>query len=699
MNDHADLEISLRHHDLESYDVDLRVELRYSRSRRDDEIRVSRGRVQFDIPALQALTTDPQAYGSALSQALFADPSVRSEFEQARAVAQQSEMPMRLRLMIGPSARELHRLRWETLRDPQDDSPLCTDETLFFSRYLSSRDWRAARLRAKGDLHALAVVANPADLAQYELAPVDVSGELERAQAGLGDISMTSLPGDGSLGGEGAAERASLGNLLAHLRDDECDILYLVAHGSLAKGEAWLWLEDEETGDVSRVSGGELAERIHDMVQPPRLIVLASCESAGDGAGDALAALGPRLAEAGVPAVLAMQGKVSVETVAQFMPVFFSELQGDDQIDRALAVARGVVRDRPDYWMPVLYMRLRSGRIWYVPGFGGEVGEFEKWPALLQDIGRGKCTPIVGHGMVAPIVGSLYEIAQDWAQKYHYPMAPHERGSLPRVAQYLTIHQGQRFPYLGLGESLRQEIQQRYAAVLPEDKRQGRVPIDELVEIIGAKRRADDPCEPHKALARLNLPIYVTTNVDNLLTSALAEVGRDPQVVICPWNRHLERLESVFDRESDYLPTPERPLVYHLFGRLGQPESLVLTEDDYFDYLIGITRNKDLVPPSVRAMLTDSALLFLGFQVSDWSFRVLLRSVLSREGGDRRFGYNHIAAQIEPDEDRILEPERARRYMEEYFIADAQINLYWGSVEDFCRELLPRWENSSGEGG
>ena len=693
MTDYADLEISLHHHDLESYGVELRVEFRYSQSGRDDEIRLSQGRVQFDLSGLQALTTDPDAYGSALSQALFADPSVREGFNQARAIAQRSQMPMRLRLVIGPGARELHCLRWETLHDPQNNAPLCTGEDLFFSRYLSSRDWRPVRLRAKGELRVLAIVANPADLAQYALAPVDVAGELERVKAGLGDISVTSLPG------EETACRASLNHLVACLRDGECDILYLVCHGSLVQDEAWLWLEDEETGDASRVSGRELVERIQDLAQPPRLVVLASCQSAGNGTADALAALGPRLVEAGVPAVLAMQGNVSIETVTLFMPVFFSELQRDGQIDRALAVARGAVRNCPDNWAPVLYMRLRSGRVWYVPGFGGEQSEFARWPALLRYIQRGRCTPILGHGLVEPILGSLREMAQDWADKYHYPMARHERESLPRVAQYLTIQQGQMFPYDDLEESVRHRVQARFVDLLPVDLRQGSASVDELIQVIGDQQREDAPYEPHKALAQLGLPIYITTNVDNLLAAALAETGRDPEVVLCPWNRDLERIESVFDREPDYLPTPQRPLVYHLFGRLDRPESLVLTEDDYFDYLIGVTENKDLIPPCVRAMLTDSALLFLGFSVSDWRFRVLLRSILSRQGSGRRRNYEHIAAQIEPDEDRMLEPERARRYLEDYFRTDAKISLYWGSVEDFIKELLPRWNtDSQGEG-
>ena len=31
---------------------------------------------------------------------------------------------------------------------------------------------------------------------------------------------------------------------------------------------------------------------------------------------------------------------------------------------RAIAAARGVVREEPDWWMPVLFMRLKSGQLW-----------------------------------------------------------------------------------------------------------------------------------------------------------------------------------------------------------------------------------------------------------------------------------------------------------------------------------------------
>ena len=135
-------------------------------------------------------------------------------------------------------------------------------------------------------------------------------------------------------------------------------------------------------------------------------MVLVSCHSAGDGQQieasqrtTVQATLAGRLADAGVPAVLAMQGRISVKTVEQMMPTFFTELLRDGQIDRALAVARAKVRGRDDAWMPALFTRLKAGRIWYTPGFAGD--QDEVWRKVLKPVNKGKIVPILG-GAAAP---------------------------------------------------------------------------------------------------------------------------------------------------------------------------------------------------------------------------------------------------------------------------------------------------------
>src|SRR5262249_47178647 len=159
---------------------------------------------------------------------------------------------------------------------------------------------------------------------------------------------------------------------------------------------------------------------------------------------------------------------------------------------------------------------------------------------------------------------------------------------------------------------------------------------------------------------------------DGLVVEALREAGKQPEVGLCPWSETVDWSESVFVRDPDFRPSVDRPLVYYLFGRLDDPSSLVLTEDDYFDYLIGLTRNNERIPAVVRSALVNTALLFLGFRLDDWDFRVLFRSLMGQGGRDKRRDYAHVAVQIDPEDGRNLEPEGARRYLQRYF-QDADI--------------------------
>ena len=115
-----------------------------------------------------------------------------------------------------------------------------------------------------------------------------------------------------------------------------------------------------------------------------------------------------------------------------------------------------------------------------------------------------------------------------------------------------------------------------------------------------------------------------------------------------------------------------------------------MTEDDYFDYLIGSTRNKNLVPTPVKQALSKAALLFLGFRLEEWDFRVLFRSLYGLGNKNRLSrNYTHVAAQIVPEEGRHIDPAKARRCLQKYF-QDAAVSIYWGSVEDFSRDLALR---------
>jgi hypothetical protein len=75
---------------------------------------------------------------------------------------------------------------------------------------------------------------------------------------------------------------------------------------------------------------------------------------------------------------------------------------------------------------------------------------------------------------------------------------------------------------------------------------------------------------------------------------------------------------------------PDRPTLIKLYGDVQDPETLVVTEDDH----LGLWRDqaKEDVLDSVRTVLRQNTILFLGYNLSDPDFNLLWREVMDRVG-------------------------------------------------------------------
>jgi hypothetical protein len=675
------------------------------------------------IALTRADTSD--RYGKWLTAAFFKDAGLREKFASARGKAA-AHPALRVRLWLTPATPRLHGVLWERLQDPVTGTPLSRDERVHLSRFLSGGKSPSLKMRPRDRLSALVVIANPQGLDNQsvggrDLGQIKVDEEWSRAEASLGSIAVEKLL---------APELASLENLMSKLRDrrEGFDILYLVCHGALIGDEPWLWLEDK-SGGIDRVSGKKLADQLRDMRDPPRLVVLASCQSSGRGedaqSGDRgeLAALAPRLADAGVPAVIAMQGNVRMDTASKFFSTFFEELLKDSQIDRAVAVARSAVSGCVDWWVPVLITRLRHGRIW--TEHGGPVG-FSGLGDVAQKVGTNSCTPILGPELANPWTGSPLKLAQRWAELFEFPMEPRESDSLPQVAQYLAYHRDRNFLTEQLGSYVREHAVRNYPNQIPAgaaDRSKTRL-VDVLTHVW--KQNLDDlrqqaatngtaPNDPYWLLAQMPFPVYITTNRHDLLAEALRQAGKRPRVEVCRWRVFEADFAgwppSVFEKDPRFLPSVEQPLVFHAFGHMAWPETLVLTEDNFFDYLIGITKNeqwtltsgtgetgKAAIPAAVRTALSWRSLLFLGFRISDWEFRALFRRILAQEqsvwtaSDELRRTYKHVAVQLDPAAGgEYLEPEGAREYLTDYF-GTRNVSLQWGTANEYIEALHTAWK-------
>lgn len=679
---YSDLELALRKtHDANVYAVGLRFN-----GVGDEAEQRSSSDLLFTIDPAAMRAFAPEAYGQQLGAAFFTEP-LKAEFNKFRSLAQSQDSTLRVRIAIESSAPELHGLHWETLSDPSaPDQSLFLGERTIVSRFLaSSLDATPVRLRPKTDLRALAVVANPAGLDEYPgLMAVDVPGELEAVRAamsrrapGTTAISVTSLAPGGPV---------TLDQIVDALRtNDGFDILYLVCHGQLLKDTPHLFLDDR-----GPVPGADLVARVAELNQRPRLIVLASCQSAGKG-GVGLAALGPRFADAGIPAVLAMQGNITMETARSFMASFFASLTGDGQIDRAVAIARGAVRHRHDWWMPVVFMRLKEGRIWYTAGFDSPSGEFEHWQSIVEFVRSGECLPILGPDIAEYLNGNSQEVSAQIAQMADFPLDTHDRYDLAKVAQYLAIHNSPQYARTVVRAAFQDRLYKAGERILGRPV--GEMAVGPLQDAIAAAafENDTDPAkrDPLGIVASLNVRVFINATYDTLLESFIrrvpAKTGTKAPISLATNWRDETKMGPA---KSDFVEaTVATPCVYYVFGKRRQAEeqTWVLTEDDFFDYLIRTTQYK-LLPGVVADALVTGSLLFLGFPLDDWKFRVLFRLIMARGGAELLHQFNHVAVQVDPGETTLANARRAKKYLNKYF-TDSKIDIYWGTAADFLREL------------
>jgi hypothetical protein len=138
----------------------------------------------------------------------------------------------------------------------------------------------------------------------------------------------------------------------------------------------------------------------------------------------------------------------------------------------------------------------------------------------------------------------------------------------------------------------------------------------------------------------------------------------------------------------DFQPTVEEPLVYHLLGLDDDPATLVLTEENYFEFFGKAARDLQIqggIPDVVRNALATSALLLLGYDLQEWAFRVLYRGPIKAVFNQRR--PHSLAIQLEPSADTgIQNTKSVRSYLDEYF-RGYKFSIYWGDPADFASDL------------
>src|SRR5208282_4470462 len=104
--------------------------------------------------------------------------------------------------------------------------------------------------------------------------------------------------------------------------------------------------------------------------------------------------------------------------------------------------------------------------------------------------------------------------------------------------------------------------------------------------------------DPYRIVASLPATVFINASPDGLLTEALKAQGKTPLIRTPHWQFSPSAAET-----EKLNPTELNPLVLHVFGHFADPESLVLGEDDYMDYLMGVAQNQALISNVVKDAL------------------------------------------------------------------------------------------------
>jgi hypothetical protein len=192
---------------------------------------------------------------------------------------------------------------------------------------------------------------------------------------------------------------------------------------------------------------------------------------------------------------------------------------------------------------------------------------------------------------------------------------------------------------------------------------------------------------PPLALRRLaqitDFDLFVTTTFDTLLEQAInAERfgGAQSTEVIAYAPNRVADLAS--EREAF-----QRPVVYHLLGRLSASPTYVISDEDTLEFICAL-QSEHLTPEKLFHELEHNHLLFIGSSFTNWLARLFLRMAKRRRLSDPRDVGEVLADSHSVGDGRLM------GFLQQVSV---RTRVYSGA-EKFVGELHRRWSARRGHG-
>jgi hypothetical protein len=187
--------------------------------------------------------------------------------------------------------------------------------------------------------------------------------------------------------------------------------------------------------------------------------------------------------------------------------------------------------------------------------------------------------------------------------------------------------------------------------------------------------------EPPAALRRLaaitDFDLFVSTTFDPLLETAinLERFNGAPSTDV---------LSYAPNRVAD-LPTErdrlQRPVVYHLFGKVSASPTYVISDEDLLEYICAL-QSEHLAPEKLFHELEHNHLLFIGSNFTNWLARLFLRMAKRQRLSDPRDVGEILADDHSSQDDRLM------AFLQQVSV---RTRIYMGA-ERFVEELHQRWQ-------
>ena len=350
---------------------------------------------------------------------------------------------------------------------------------------------------------------------------------------------------------------------------------------------------------------------------------------------------------------------------------------------------------------------------------GGEAG---LWDHIIRRINRGDVVPILSNSFrieqifreekkpsdqppdSAPAETDDLTIEEQltklWAEDIGYPLP--DIHNLARVAQYFLVEQKDnlfaREKYLEFLKTILLDIagedenSSDLAAQLHDQIEEKS--FSEIVRLLDYPHFPAEIEDPLLLLARLPLPVYITTSHYDFLERALIAAGKNPITQVCFWSGSRVNARPEHGVDPDYEPDPKvHPMVYHLYGLEDYPQTMVLSEDDYMNFLVAMAQDNDtqnpILPLRLRDILANKTLLLLGYQLRDWDFRVLFRFIAKYRNIEPP-PQRGMIIQLKQNKKQIGNSEKSIQYLSHYF-DKKQFDVEWNEAERFIYDLSTKW--------